>query len=173
MTYLRFLPAALVGIGLAAGCGSAPPPTPALANTAHPPPGLPDRLTAHELDRLVADHVIDPIELAVLDRREEWDPTALGERLAGSVLAISYAAPGGWSEATYVDRDRRIWVVGRASRFTVPEGVSISATRIFVTRVQIPSGYTYGGVISVEGSLPPADRRPARWSPPADQLGKT
>lgn len=109
---------------------------------------MPARMVAVDFDAMVAHSVLTPIELAVVDRAEVSILDADGPAAVGQIQ-LSNAMPGGWSQAVYADGAHRLWIVSRTEELHVPDGVIISATRVFRTTLTIPSGYVLGGHIEI------------------------
>ena len=150
-----FLPAmtrftSLLLYGLVA-CASQPPPTASIPVTYETaaPPVLPNHLPRAELERRVAAGDLVAMDLKALSHKE----VSMGDQPSierPGELALSNAMPGGWSTVVYADRFRRLWIATWRNEVHVPDNVSISATRVFETRFEIPIGYRVAGRFDVD-----------------------
>ena len=110
--------------------------------------GLPHRMVTVDFEALVEHRVVTPYTAPEVGRDELLVPDRTA-RLVGRRLTVTNAMPGGWSEDLYVDGERRVWVVSHTNTLHVPEGVSISATRIFATTYELPADVTFGGEVEL------------------------
>ena len=143
---------ALVAL-LLVGCTATPPP--ASPHDPAPvadrgPPAMPKEMTQVELERRLASGELKVMELEPIERREV---SVGGDDAARPAppdeLVTSSALPGGWSSTIYVDRYRRLWVATQQHAVHAPEGVIISATRVFETRWKVPVSYRVVGAFAV------------------------
>jgi hypothetical protein len=158
MSSLRSLSFSLLAALGAAACASSPAPA-ALQHTAQPPPPpMPSSMVVADFQALVDHGLLAPLDLPALDHAEiSFVDSADEKNAAGTgVLVLTNAMPGGWSEATFVDNQRRVWIVAQQNELHVPEGVSISATRVFRSHHELPPGHVYGGRIEIVARPQPA-----------------
>jgi hypothetical protein len=137
-----------------AGCGAATtssPQTPAVVDRGPPP--MPKQMTHAELERRTAAGELRIMELEAVSREE----VSVGRddqvvKPAADEVVTTSSMPGGSTSTIYVDRFRRIWIVTQHHSIGhVPEGVSISATRVFSTRWKVPISYRVVGSIEIRG----------------------
>ena len=110
---------------------------------------VPERLTQAELDALIDEGVLQEAELGEAVSRTEMMPGDGGNRVEGDSVFVSGLAPLGHSTTVYMDGDGRLWFVVRSDHSSVPEGVSVPATRIYDSEYSRPAGTDFGGVVQL------------------------